>query len=131
MSYTGQSPCAEHCPTCSKYSGHRSCSNDTHNITQYSFLVIFGTGFLPNRMENAENSAKCGSGPYVPCGCHCNGYHESQNSSAALRGHILCSVSPKYIINMGTVDQNQFSPISLICVQSNTMSASQIFNKSF
>ena len=94
-------------------------------------MVIFGTGFLGNRLENAENSVKFASRPYVPCGCHCDGYHETQNSSEALRGRILCSVSPDFIINMGTVDQNQFSSISRICVPSNSMSASQLFIESF
>jgi hypothetical protein len=43
----------------------------------------------------------------------------------------LCSVSPAFTRNMGTVDQNQFSPVSRVCVPSNSMSASQIFVKSF
>jgi len=94
-------------------------------------VVIFGIEFLANQLENAENSAKFSFRRYVQCGCHCTGFHETQNSSAALRGRILCSVSPEFIRNMGTVDQNQFSSVSRVYVPSNSMSASQIFVKNF
>jgi hypothetical protein len=73
-------------------------------------VVIFGIEFLANRLENAENSAKFAFRPYVQCGRHCTSFHKTQNSSVALRGRILCSVSPEFIKNMVTVDQNKFSP---------------------
>ena len=90
VSYTGQSLCAKHCAP------HR-------NDTQHSFVVIFSTGFLASRLGNAEYSAKFVPRPYVECGCHCTCFHEP----AAFRGRILCSVSPEFIRNMGTVDHNQ------------------------
>jgi len=93
-------------------------------------VVILRTEFLANPLQSAENSAKFASRPSVQCGC-APVFTETQNSSAALRGRILCSVSPDFVINMGTVDQNQFSSISRVCVPSNLMSASQIFDKSF
>jgi len=92
-------------------------------ITQYSFVVILGTGFLANPLQNAENSAKFASRPYVQCGC-APVFTKTRNSSAALRGRILCSVSPEFKINTGTVDQNQFSRISWVCVPPNLMSDS-------
>jgi len=92
-------------------------------------VVILRTGFLANPLQNAENSTKFASRPSVQCGC-APVFTKTQNSSAALHGRILCSVSPAFIINMGTVDQNQFSPISRVCVPLNSMSASQIFVKS-
>jgi len=92
------------------YGGHRACFNDTHSVTQYSFVVIFGIEFLAHRLENAEKSAKFAFRSYVQCGCHCIDSHETLNFSAALRERILCSVSTGFIRNMGTVDQNQFSP---------------------
>jgi len=119
------------CSTYSTYGGHRACFNDTHSITQYSFVIIFCIEFLAHRLENAEKRFKFAFCPYGQCGCHCIGFHETQNFSAALRWHILCSVSPEFIRNMGTVDKNQFSSVSRVYVQSNSMSASQIFVKSF
>ena len=92
-------------------------------ITQYSFVVVLGTGFLANPLQNAENSAKFASRPYVQCGC-APVFTKTRNSSAALRGRILCSVSPEFKINTGTVDQNQFSRISWVCVPPNLMSDS-------
>jgi hypothetical protein len=91
-------------------------------------VVIFGIEFLAHRLENAEKSAKFAFRPYVQCGCHCIGSHETQNFSAALSGRIFCSVSPEFIRNMGTVDQTQLSPVSRVYVPSNSMSTS---HKSF
>ena len=113
------------------YGGHHACFNDTHSINQYSSVVIFGKGFLTNRLENAENSAKLSSCRYVQCGCQWTGFHGTRKSPVALLGCSLCSVSPQFITNMGTVEHNQFSPISRICVWWNSMSASQIFVGSY
>jgi hypothetical protein len=61
--------CAEHCAQNTER-GIRCATLRLLQRHSAQFVVIFITGFLANRLGNAEYSAKFAPRPYVKCGRH-------------------------------------------------------------